>query len=189
MAAQILKPAIYVPERVMSIKDARNRADNADEIINDKKAELLALVMGNPKDLTPCDEDPFSYMKEKFDEIIEYLSTGIIDNYIYTMCADDAEYSSGSLVKKAFDEIKRDNEKMLEEERKRSQFFCENTALHSYNFDDNNIYEYYKDSRGVKIEFPITTEEQRKAALMKIKEYDNNLLKQLCSKNNSESLK
>lgn len=182
MSSQIFKPTIYVREHISSIKDARNRAGCADEVVSEKKAELLALVMGNPSDLTPNEEDPFYYIKEKFNEIFEELSTSIIDNYIYTICADDAEYNEDSLVKEAFDKIKRDNDKMLEEEQKRTQFFRENTALNSYNFDDISIYEYYKDAHGVNVKFPITTEEQRNAALEKIKEHEDNLLRSLINK-------
>lgn len=170
-----VQPYIYIDENVSSIKSARNRIESALFAQKTLKAELWGLVMATPKDITTEGEDPIANVKERFEYIWDSLWDAFIDDYKYTVVADDAEYNEDSLVRKVWEKENNSLEKLKEEENERVNFFNKfRGVLSPYNLDDYKIYQGFKDGEIVITE-PFTPE-QRNLILQKISEKEKETL-------------
>lgn len=162
---------ICIDEDVSSVNNARNRSEKACLIQKELKGELWGLIMATPKDITSNGEDPITNLKERFEDIWDSLWDAFIDDYKYTVVADDAEYNNDSLVKKAWDEELKTIEDLRKEERERIDFFNKyRDVVSPYNFDDYKLYREYKEGNIVITE-PFTAE-QREYHLNKIEKRD-----------------
>jgi len=117
---------LFIDEEVQSIKHARYLAKKAKEERNQLKGELLSLAMATPNDVTPYGEDTLSYIKRKFNEIWGQLFDLYIDEYKYTMIANDAEFEPNSSVQKQWNSENNELERLKEEELKREYPFNDN---------------------------------------------------------------
>lgn len=155
--SKILKPIVYVDEKVSSIDIAKHYADKAQKAGERLKSELWGLVMCTPKDVTAEGEDPIANVKEKFDEIMDELWEAFVDDYKYTIIADDASYNENSLVTEAWEEELKDIEEMKLENERRKKFF-EDYGLDRNNFDDYTIYQEWRDHQITIDSKPLTKE-------------------------------
>lgn len=144
--SKVLQPSIYVKESVSSIEEAQRLADEAQEEENDSKRELWGMVMATPKDIVQGGEDIQEVLWQKFSDIWETAVESIIDNYKYTVIADDALYYEDSLVKREWQIEKAEADKMASEELKRRDFFAK-YSLSLYNNDDITIYEWWRNGK------------------------------------------
>lgn len=163
-----LQVTVYVDEAVSSIASARNYAERAERRRKEAKRKLWGLVIATPKDIVSDGEDPMEVLQERFDDIWDTLWDSFIDDYKYSIIADDAEFIKGSLVKRYWKNEEKERQKMLEEANERSHFFkrCDG-VLSPNNFDDYTIYNEWKNGN-VTITWPITRE-QRDTILEDIK--------------------
>lgn len=176
-----LKPTVFVNEKVTSIGEARSFAEKALSEGKSWERELWGLVMATPKDIVADGEDPVEVLKERFDSIIGYLWEAYVDEYKYTAIADDAEYDEDSLVSKAFDAYKKDEEDMKHEKENMEEFFQKyDGVLSKYNFDDYEIYREWSDG-SIKIPSPFTKED-RNRILKQIREKEEKILKEAFKK-------
>ena len=140
---------IYIDKDVSSIRTARDRIERAWLKQEDLKGELWGLIMATPKDVVADGEDPINNLKECFNDIWGKLWDAFVDEYKYTVIADDAELNEDSLVAKAW-----------EEERKRKEFFNKyRDVLNPYNFDDCKLYDEFKKGNLIITE-PFTAEQR-----------------------------
>lgn len=168
---------ICIDEDVSSIRTARDRIERAWFKQKDLKGELWGLIMATPKDAVADGEDPINSLKERFDDIWDELWDAFIDDYKYTVIADDAELNADSLVVKAWEEEKNSMEALREEERKRKEFFNKyRGVLNPYNFDDYKLYDEFKEGNLIITE-PFTAE-QRAFHLEQIKKKEKNIVEE-----------
>lgn len=132
---------LYIDEHVSSVAHARDYAKRAAECREEIKSDIWGLIMATPKDVVKDGEDPIRTLKERFDDMWEELWDGFIDDYKYTVIADDAEFVEGSLVQMAWDEEEREERKFRMEQIERDAFFEKHKGvLNKYNFDDITLY-------------------------------------------------
>lgn len=144
--SKIVRPIVYIDENVLSVNSARNMANKAIAAQNELKAELWGLIMATPKDITTNGEDPIENLKERFRDIWDSLWDAFVDDYKYSIIADDAEFEEDSWVKKAWDEEELSLEKLRQEDIERHNFFEKHKdVLNQYNFDDFRIYRAWKE--------------------------------------------
>lgn len=163
-----LRVTVYVDDSVSSIASARDYAERAERRRKEAKRELWGLVTSTPRDIVGDGKDPIEVLQERFDDIWDTLWDSFIDDYKYSIIADDAEFNKGSLVKKYWKNEEKERQKMLEEHNKCRQFWkMHEGVLSPYNFDDYKIYNEWRDGNIVITE-PLT-KEQRDAILEDIK--------------------
>lgn len=144
--SKIVRPIVYIDENVLSVNSARNMANKAIAAQNELKTELWGLIMATPKDITTNGEDPIENLKERFRDIWDSLWDAFVDDYKYSIIADDAEFEEDSWVKKAWDEEELSLEKLRQEDIERHNFFEKHKdVLNQYNFDDFRIYRAWKE--------------------------------------------
>lgn len=170
-----LKPTIYIDENVVSSVGARNKAEESERDREKLKSKLLALALATPRDITPLDESPLSYVTETFNEIWEDLWDAFINDYVYTVIADDADYEEDSLVKKSFEEDIAEKKKYEDSIKIQRDFFEKySEVLNKFNMDDFLIYEEWVNGR---LEMPNPfTKEDRDKIVNHIKEKEKELL-------------
>ena len=176
-----LQVTVYVDEAVSSIASARNYAERAERCRKEAKRKLWGLVIATPKDIVSDGKDPMEVLQERFDDIWDTLWDSFIDEYKYSIIADDAEFIKGSLVKRYWKNEEKERQKMLEEANERSNFFkrCDG-VLSPYNFEDYTIYNEWKNGN-VTITWPFT-KEQRDAILEDIKSKEKKALDEAIKK-------
>lgn len=152
-----VKPVVYIDDYVTSVACAREHAERAYANIADAKRQLWGLVMATPRDIAGND-DPVEKLEELFSELMDEIAENIVDNYKYSIVADDAEYIDGSLVKKSFNADKAEEAHAEAENAKRSAFFTL-AGLNPYNMDDARIYDEWKDNK-ITLDFPLTEAER-----------------------------
>ena len=172
-----LQVTVYVDENVSSIASAREYAKRAEHCIEEAKRKLWGMVTSTPKDIVSDGKDPMEVLQERFDDIWVTLWDSFIDEYKYSIIADDAEFIKGSLVKRYWKNEEKERQKMLEEANERSHFFkrCDG-VLSPYNFEDYTIYNEWKNGN-VTITWPFT-KEQRDAILEDIKSKEKKALEE-----------
>ena len=132
---------LYIDENVSSVGHARDYAKRAAKCRDEIKSDIWGLIMATPKDVVPSGEDPIRSLKERFDDMWEELWDCFVDDYKYTVIADDAEFVEDSLVQMAWDEEEREERKFRMEQAERDAFFEKHKGvLNKYNFDDINLY-------------------------------------------------
>ena len=163
-----LQVTVYVDENVSSIASAREYAKRAEHCIEEAKCKLWGMVTSTPKDIVSDGKDPMEVLQERFDDIWDTLWDSFIDEYKYSIIADDAEFNKGSLVKKYWKNEEKERQKIVEEAHERWRFFkrCDG-VLSPNNFDDCIIYDEWKNGN-VTITWPFTIE-QRNTILEDIK--------------------
>lgn len=176
-----LQVTVYVDENVSSIASAREYAKRAEHCIEEAKCKLWGMVTSTPKDIVSDGKDPMEVLQERFDDIWDTLWDSFIDEYKYSIIADDAEFVKGSLVKRYWKNEEKERQKMLEEANERSHFFkrCDG-VLSPYNFEDYNIYNEWKNGN-ITITWPFT-KEQRDAILEDIKSKEKKALEEAIKK-------
>lgn len=132
---------LYIDECVSSVAQARDYAKRAAEYREDIKSDIWGLILATPKDIVKDGEDPISELKERFNDMWEELWDGFINDYKYTIIADDAEFVDDSLVRMAWDEEEREERKFRMEQIERDAFFEKHKGvMNKYNFDDITLY-------------------------------------------------
>lgn len=184
-----LQATVYVDERVGSVSEARRFAEKAEKARKELKSELWGLIMATPKDITAHGEDPITNVRERFEDIWDSLWDAFVDDYKYTIIADDAEFCADSLVQKYWEEEKRSLDELRKQEEKREAFFKKHCdVLSVYNFDDYKIYDEWR-LGNIEIPQPFTTED-RKRILSELKAKEDELIqeamKKFKEKNNEE---
>ena len=176
-----LQVTVYVDDSVSSIASARNYAERAERRRKEAKRKLWGMVIATPKDIVSDGKDPMEVLQERFEDIWDTLWDSFIDDYKYSMIADDAEFNKGSLVKKYWKNEEKERQKMLEEANERWHFFKRSDGVLSpNNFDDCIIYDEWKNGN-VTITWPIT-KEQRDAILEDIKSKEKKALEEAIKK-------
>ena len=178
-----IKPTIYIDDYVCSVKHARDMADRAVNEQNRIKGDIFSLVMATPKDITPINEEPHEYLREKLDGLWEELFDAFIDDYKYTIVADDAEYLSDSLVKESWEKEEVERKLLREKEDKMKMFFDKyKHVFDRYNMDDISIYEACSDGE---ITIPSPEEitiNDREEILRRMKEKEDEILRKTLEK-------
>ena len=153
---------LHIDEHVSSVANARDYAKRAAEYREEIKSNIWGLIMATPKDVVKDGEDPIISLKERFDDMWEELWDGFIDDYKYTVIADDAEFVEDSLVQMAWDEEERNERKFRMEQIERDAFFEKHKGvLNKYNFDDIILYDRMREGK-VSIPNNFTKEEHDK---------------------------
>lgn len=153
---------LYIDECVSSVAQARDYAKRAAEYREDIKSDIWGLILATPKDIVKDGEDPISELKERFNDMWEELWDCFVDDYKYTVIADDAEFVEGSLVQMAWDEEEREERKFRMEQIERDAFFENHKGvLNKYNFDDITLYNKMREGK-VSIPDNLTNEERDK---------------------------
>lgn len=141
-----LKATIYVDEFVTSVAQARDYASRAEKNREKLKSSIWSLILATPKDIVRDGEDPIETLEERFDDIWDSLWDSFVDDYKYTVIADDAEFEENSLVKKEFDLSKKEHDELEKEYNEKNAFFDKyNGVLDRYNVDDILIYNDIRD--------------------------------------------
>lgn len=176
-----LQVTVYVDEAVSSIASAREYANRAERCREEAKRKLWGMVTCTPRDIVSDGEDPMEALQERFDDIWDTLWDSFIDEYKYSIIADDAEFNKGSLVKRYWKNEKKECQKMIEEDNKRRDFWkMHEGVLSPYNFDDYKIYNEWRDGN-IEITEPLT-KEQRDALLEDIKSKEKKALEEAIKK-------
>ena len=176
-----LQVTVYVDDSVSSIASARNYAERAERRRKEAKRKLWGLVTSTPRDIVGDGKDPIEVLQERFDDIWDTLWDSFIDNYKYSIIADDAEFNETSLVKKQWENEEKERQKMSEEHNKCRQFWkMHEGVLSPYNFDDYKIYNEWRDGN-IEITEPLT-KEQRDALLEDIKSKEKKALEEAIKK-------
>ena len=170
-----LKVTLYADEFVNSVAQARDYANRAEKERDKIKSSIWSLILATPKDIVRGDEDPIDSLKERFEDIWDSLWDSFIDDYKYTVIADDAEFEEDSLVKKEFDVSKKEHEELEKEYKEKNAFFDKYKGiLDRYNVDDILI---YNDIRDGIIKLPSNfTKEKRDELVRQSKERERKLI-------------
>lgn len=170
-----LKPTVYVDDYLSNVAQARDYAMRAEKDRNDLKLRLWGMIISTPKDVVANGKDPIVELKETFEDIWSELWDAFIDDYKYSIIADDAEFDSDSLVRKEWDEEEKERKEYEERQKKREKFFNEHSdVLSSYNFDDITLYNEYELGN---IDIPSElTKEKRDELLNEIKRREQELI-------------
>lgn len=161
MSKQV-QTSISIDENVSSVYSAREYAREAFNNSQKIKAEIFGMITATPNDITPIDEEPMDYLQYRLDELWESLWDAFIDNYKYTIIADDAEYNRESQVKKQWEEEIEERKKFEEENNKRINFFKKyKNVLNKYIFDHIRLYNAWKEGE-IEIGETLTEEERDK---------------------------
>ena len=88
-----LQVTVYVDEAVSSIASAREYANRAERCREEAKRKLWGMVTCTPRDIASDGEDPMEALQERFDDIWDTLWDSFIDEYKYSIIADDAEFN------------------------------------------------------------------------------------------------
>ena len=173
--SKALQPIIYVDEYVSTAEQARDYARRAVGEQNNLKQELWGLVMATPKDIVEHGKDPINEIRGRFDEIWEELWDAFINDYKYTVIADDAEYSEGSLVKQCWEKEEEERKEHDRKYQRMDDFFKKYKGVLSYNnFDDIGLFNKYDEGE---LELPeLLTKEERDNIVKKIKEDEMKML-------------
>ena len=139
---------LYIDECVSSVAQARDYAKRAAEYREDIKGDIWGLILATPKDVVQSGEDPIRSLKERFNDMWEELWDGFIDDYKYTIIADDAEFVDDSLVRMAWEEEEREERKFKTEQIERDAFFEKHKdIMNKYNFDDITLYNRMREGK------------------------------------------
>lgn len=172
--SKIVNPCVYIDENVSSVEAARRYADKATEEILNLKGKIKSLVMATPKDITPEGEDPVSYLEDIFDDLWCEVEEQVVNEYVYTIVADDVAYTEDSLVKEVWEREKVEEEEIRRENLRRTEFFRKH-CLSESNFNDWEIYRAYKAGEIGELDEPLT-EETRDKLVKEIKERERKVL-------------
>jgi len=90
-------PSIYFDNvNVNNAESAISESNKANENLNSLKADLLSIAMATPKDITPEDENPIEFIKERVNYLMEDLYNGFnryFESNLVLQLLDDWKYT------------------------------------------------------------------------------------------------
>ena len=111
---KLKKPILYFDNvDIESVYGGESLENEISKNISEIKGELLSFAMATPKDISPKDEEPVSYIKEMVNETLDKLYEAYYDYFAAQLVngiLDEWKYSYSTDPKEIYDNCKNDDE-------------------------------------------------------------------------------